>query len=160
MKQKYFDIYCENPLKTYNKIKEYFLPIKPKFQWSFGKLQKAKILEINSFDLTWKSKWNEPRHEYNPRVFISLFNYIHLYIEWTLDKNSMDDMVYWEAALWWMYFGKSLPEAVDKSVGWQNYNKETDSYEDMQFILLKEPWQTMYNNNDLPKIKYEGNIKD
>lgn len=153
---KYFDFYWENPLRTYKKAKEYFLPIKPKFQWSFGKSNKAKILEINSFDLTWKSKWDEPRHEWNPRCYFSLFNYIHLYIEWTIGKNSMDDMVYWEAILWWIYFGKSLPEAVKKSSGWQDYNKETNCYEDMKFVLLKEPWQTMYNNNELPKIKYES----
>lgn len=161
MNNKWIDWYWENPLKTYNKIKKYFRPIKTKYQWTFGFSNKAKLLELNAFDVTWKSKWDEPRHEYNPRIFFSLFNYIHLYIEWTLkEKDSMCDMVYWEAALWWLYFNKSLPKAIDAISGWQDYNKETNTYENIKFTLLKEPWQTMYNNNELPKIKYEGNIKD
>ena len=61
IQNKYFDLYLENPLKTYKAIKKYFRPIKPKFQWSWYKSNKAKILEINSFDLMWKDKWNSPR---------------------------------------------------------------------------------------------------
>lgn len=154
LRNKWIDWFYENPLTTYNKVKEYFLPIKPKFQWSFGKLRKARILEFNSFDLTWKDKFNSPRHEYNPRIFLSLFNYIHLYVEWTLEKDPMDDMVYWEAILDWMYYGKSLQEA--NTNGWTQYNKETDSYESMEFVSLKEPYQTMYKNKELNNIYYES----
>lgn len=152
---KYFDFYWENPLKTYNLVKKYFRDIKSKFQLTFGKRYKAKILELNAFDLTWKDKYNSPRHEYNPRIFFSLFDYIHLYVVWTIG-DSMDDMVYWEAILNWMYYGKSLQEAIKESIGWQNYNKETDSYEDIKFILLREPYQTMYNNNELKNWYYGG----
>ena len=150
---KYFDFYWENPLKTYNLVKKYFRDIKPKFQWKFGKRRKAKILELNAFDLTWKDKWNSPRHEYNPRIFFSLFNYIHLYVEWTLG-DSMEDMVYWEAILDWMYYGKSLQEACTN--GWCQYNKELDEYEHLIFTVLKEPYQTMYNNKELKNWYYGG----
>lgn len=150
---KYFDFYWENPLKTYNLVKKYFRDIKPKFQWGFGKRCKAKILELNAFDLTWKDKWNSPRHEYNPRIFFSLFNYIHLYIEWTLG-DSMEDMVYWEAILDWMYYGKNLQEACTN--GWAQYNKELDEYEHLIFTVLKEPYQTMYNNKELKNWYYGG----
>lgn len=150
---KYFDFYWENPLKTYNLVKKYFRDIKPKFQWKFGKRRKAKILELNAFDLTWKDKWNSPRHEYNPHIFFSLFNYIHLYVEWTLG-DSMEDMVYWEAILDWMYYGKSLQEACTN--GWCQYNKELDEYEHLIFTVLKEPYQTMYNNKELKNWYYGG----
>lgn len=150
---KYFDFYWENPLKTYNLVKKYFRDIKPKFQWKFGKSRKAKILEINAFDLTWKDKWNSPRHEYNPRIFFSLFNYIHLYVEWTLG-DSMEDMVYWEAILDWMYYGKSLQEACTN--GWCQYNKELDEYEHLIFTMLREPYQTMYNDKELKNWYYGG----
>lgn len=153
---KYFDFYWENPLKTYNLVKKYFRDIKPKFQWYFGKRNKAKILEINSFDLTWKDKWNSPRHEFNPHIFFSLFNYIHLYVEWTLG-DSMEDMVYWEAILDWMYYGKSLQEACTN--GWAQYNRELDEYEHLIFTVLKEPYQTMYNNNNELKNWYYGGTK-
>lgn len=150
---KYFDFYWENPLKTYNLVKKYFRDIKPKFQWKFGKRRKAKILELNAFDLTWKDKWNSPRHEYNPHIFFSLFNYIHLYVEWTLG-DSMEDMVYWEAILDWMYYGKSLQEACTN--GWCQYNKELDEYEHLIFTVLKGPYQTMYNNKELKNWYYGG----
>ena len=94
IQNKYFDLYLENPLKTYKAIKKYFRPIKPKFQWSWYKSNKAKILEINSFDLMWKDKWNSPRHEFNPRINISIFNRLHVYINFTVNGDSMSDMVY------------------------------------------------------------------
>lgn len=150
---KYFDIWHENPLKTYNKVKKYFRPLKPRFQWSFGYSKwKPIILEFNLFDVTWKDKYNSPRHEYNPRLILSLFRCVHLYVEWTL-KDGMEDMVYWEAILDWMYYGKSLQEACTN--GWTEYNKNTDSYEPMKFILLQEPYHTMFENNELNNLYYE-----
>lgn len=151
---KWIDWFWENPLKTYNKVKKYFLPIKPQFQWTFGFRNKARILELNSFDLTWKDKWNSPRHEYNPRLFFSLFNYIHLYIEWTVSKDSLDDTAYWEAVLDWMYYGKDLQKAC--TTGWCDWNKETQTYEKIKFILLREPYQTMFENNELNNLYYDG----
>lgn len=158
---KYFHWYWENPFKTYNKIKKYFLPLRPRISFGVYKGKNAKILDVSSLDLTWKSKWNSPRHELNPRIRVSIFNRLHILIDFSVEKyGSMNDMAYWEAALWWLYFGKSLPDAVKRSSGWQEYNKETDCYEDMKFTILREPWHTMYNNNDLPKLKYERNIKN
>ena len=154
---KYFDIYIENPLKTYNKIKKYFLPLKPKFSWSFGKGNKAKILDIKSFDVFWKDKWDSPRHEYNPRIMISLFNYIHFYIDFTLDRGGMIDMVYWEAILDFIYYGKNLQDAC--TTGWTDFNEETQSYEKMTFVMLKESYQNQYMNNELTNIHYEGTTR-
>ena len=91
----YFDICVENPLKSYNKIKKYFKALKPRFKIGFYKGNGSKILMLNSFDITWKDKWNTPRHEINPRISISLFNYIHINIDFTLKEDSMNDMVYW-----------------------------------------------------------------
>lgn len=153
---KWFNIYWENPFKTYNKIKKYFRRIKLKFSWTFiKKKSSAKILEFNSFDLTWKDKWNSPRYEFNPRINISLFQYIHLHIELTLKEDSMSDIAYWEAALYWLYYNKSLHRAVKNATGWTQYNEETKRYEPIPFQILKEPFQTMYNNHNLPIIKYE-----
>lgn len=154
---KYFDIYIENPFKTYNKIKRYFLPLKLKFLWGFSKGNKAKILVINSFDVCWKDKWNSPRHEWNPRIMISLFNYIHLYVDFTLDDGGITDMVYWEAILDFIYYGKSLQDAC--TTGWTDFNEETQSYEKMTFVMLKEPYQSQYMNNELTNIHYESTTR-
>lgn len=159
LQNKYFDFYFENPFKTYNKIKDYFRIIKPKFQIAWFKSNKAKILEVNSFDLMWKDKWNSPRHEFNPRILISIFNYLHIRIDFTIGEDSMHDMVYWEAALWWLYYNKPLHKAFKYSSGWSDYDEKTNSYKPMSFHILKEPWQTMYNNKQLPEITYENSCK-
>lgn len=159
LQNKYFDLYFENPFKTYNKIKDYFRFIKPRFQVNWYKSNKAKILEINSFDLMWKDKWNSPRHEFNPRIFISFFNRLHIYIEFTLGDDSMSDMVYWEAALWWLYYNKPLTKAIKYSSGWSDYDEETNSYKPMSFRILREPWNTLYNNKQLPEINYESTAR-
>ena len=155
----YFDFYFENPLATYNKIKQYFRPLKTKWSLYKGAGREAKILSISSFDLMWKDKWYTPRHEYNPRVEISLFNYFHWKMEFTLKEDGMDDMVYWEAALQWVYYKKPLHKAIKESSGWSNYNKETDKYEPMQFRILREPWQSMYDNRHLPELYYENTTR-
>lgn len=154
----YFDIYITNPFRLYNKIKKYFRPLKFKIYFSrmFGNC--AKILEITSFDLTWKDKWHSPRHEYNPRINISLFNYFHWRIELTLDGDMMNDMVYWESALSWMYYNKSLPQAIKSCTGWKQFNKETGQEETITFKLLNEPWQTQYDNQTLENIIYEDTL--
>lgn len=156
---KYFDIYVENPLKSYNKIKKYFKALKPRFNIGFYKGNGPKILMLNSFDIAWKDKWNTPRHEINPRIAISLFNYIHINIEFTLKEDSMNDMVYWEAALYWLHYKKSLHRAVKNATGWTQYNEQTKKYEPIPFQILKEPFQTMYNNHNLPIIKYEDTTR-
>lgn len=155
---KYFYIYIENPLKTYNKVKKYFLPLKPKFQLNFGKGRKAKILDINSFDVCWKDKWDSPRHEWNPRIMISLFNYIHIYIDFTRDNGGIIDMIYWEIALTWIYYGKDLTESIKLSEGWEEYNNGIA--EPIKFKVLKSKYQQLYNTGNLPKIMYEERSKD
>lgn len=159
LQNKYFDFYFENPFKTYNKIKDYFRIIKPKFQIGWFKSNKAKILEINSFDLMWKDKWNSPRHEFNPRILISIFNYLHIRIDFTIGEDSMHDMVYWESALWWLYYNKPLNKAIEYSSGWSDYDEETNSYKPMSFCILKEPWHTLYNNKQLPEFTYESTTR-
>ena len=76
-----------------------------------------------------------------------------------MSNGSLDDMVYWEAALYWLYYNLSLSEAIDEAVGWSYYNKETNEYELIKFELLKEPWQTMYINKELKEIMYESTTR-
>lgn len=153
----YFDIYLENPFKTYNKVKRWFKPINPKFQWYFGKRYKPIFLELKSFDVLWKDKFNEPRHEFNPRIKISLFNYIHLYVDFTTGDN-MTDMVYWEAILDWIYYDKDLQEACTNH--WQQYNNETKEYEYLSFELLKDKYQKKFDNKELKNWYYKLNNND
>ena len=160
MINKYFDIYLENPLKTYNKIKGYFRSLKMQCSFQRWKANEAQILSINSFDVIWKDKYDSPRHEFNPRIEISLFNYFHWRIDFTLGDDSMDDIVYWETALYWLYYDKTLSEAIKEANGWSTLNKETGQYEEMTFNVLTSHWQYKYNcdQNSL-NFKYEDTTR-
>lgn len=154
-----FDIYWENPLKTYMKIKRFFLPLKPKIRCNFQYYKNcAKILEFNSFDVTWKDKYDTPRHELSPYITITLFNFIHLRVNFVADSDSLSEMVYWEAALYWLYYGKTLQDSVKEASGWSDFNKETGKYEEIPFVILQEPWQTDYNNK-LLNFLYEDRAR-
>lgn len=149
-----FDIFIENPFKTYNKIKKYFLPLRPKFQISFYKSNCAKILEFNSYDLIWKDKYDSPRVEFPPRIIIHLFNYIHIYISFNIKCKLKKDYlltedVYWEAALWWLYYNLDLAAAVKESDSWESNGKIIKHY------ILREPYQRMYEDNNLGVIYYK-----
>lgn len=151
----WFNFYWENPFKTYNKIKKYFKSLTPKIKIGFGKRNKAKILEIYSYDLMWKDKYNSPRHEYNPRILISLFNYIHIYIFFNID-DSFNDMLYWEAALYWLYYKESLQKCVNYC-NYSEFDSEMSRYNSRFYMPLKEPYATMFFNKELKDIYYDYN---
>lgn len=149
----WFDFYLENPFKTYNKIKKYFKPLTPKIEIGFGKRNKAKILEIYSYDLMWKDKYDSPRHEYSPRILISLFNYIHIYILFNVN-DSFNDMLYWEAALYWLYYKESLQKCVNYC-NYSEFDSDTSCYNPRFYMPLKEPYSTMFYNKKLKNIYYD-----
>ena len=121
---------------------------------SMCKSNKAKIFELNSFDVLWKDKYDTPRHEFNPRIMLSLFNYIHLYI-WFNVEDSFSDMVYWESILTWIYYDRGLCDSIKECTGWTQFNEEGEE-EFIKFKLLKEPYQTLLENNKLINIIYEN----
>ena len=100
-----------------------------------------------------KDKYDTPRHEISPRIYISLFSCIHIMINFIADSDSLSDMVYWEAALYWLYYDKTLNEAIQESTGWSTLNEKTEQFEEIPFVILKEPWQTMYLSKQL-NFKY------
>ena len=68
----------------------------------------------------------------------------------------MNDIAYWEAALWWLYYNKPLATAVKRATGWADYDKETDTYKPMKFYILKEPYHSLCERKQLTKIMYEN----
>lgn len=152
----YFYFYWSNPLKTYNKAKKYFRKIITKFKINACKSNYAKIIDFTSFDITWKDKYNSPRHEFNPRIQLSLFNYIHFTLEFLLSNDDFENMVCWEAMLNWLFYDKNLQEAVNESTGWTKYNPKTGKNELIEFTVLKDSLQIQYDNNELEHIIYEN----
>lgn len=162
MKNNYFWINLKNPFKTYNKIKKYFKSLKPQFYigrtWGYN----SRILDIVCCDVCWKSKWDSPRHEWDPYFKLALFNTFEFRITWSYINSSGDNesMEYWESALNWIYFNKDLQSSVEDATGWQHLNPETNTWEDKKYNFLRKPYQQYYNNGNLNKIYYEGDIRN
>lgn len=119
---KYFAWSIENPFKTWWKARKYFkfpnIAIhfsnnKNSFPYA-SKSWQGKLLDINIHDLFWKDKYNSPRHERNPLIYICLFGKWSLWI--TFHKTFIDEfgdktdesLHYWEYLLDYLYYSKSL----------------------------------------------------
>lgn len=146
---KYFNIFIENPLKTWWKAKEYFkFPkieihkvgklIHKKVHTEFGDYvddglywcpyvytDKLKsILNIFSSDVLWKDKYDSPRHERNPIIWILFFKRIGFCITFNvtyldeLGKVRDGNMYYWEFLLNYVYYEHDLKLALNASGPW------------------------------------------
>lgn len=118
----WFAFQIENPFKTWWKARKYFkIPhtvikfINNKHRFPYAcKYWQGKILDINIHDIEWKDKWNSPRHEFNPLIYICLFGrfsiWIYPKIYWfdEFGERKSEDMHYWEYLLDYLYYSKSL----------------------------------------------------
>lgn len=116
--EKWIHFYIDNPLKTWWKARKYFKRPKihcyigtPRFTCPYATYSRiGKILDIYSADIMWKDKWNSPRHERSPYVWICLFNKIcftitfHIYYRDEFGEKKAGDMEYWEYLLEWLYY--------------------------------------------------------
>lgn len=115
-------ISIENPFKTWWKAKKYFkfpnikvfmFYNKNSFPYATSKWR-GKILDVDIHDLYWKDKWNSPRHEINPLIYVCLFSRLGLWI--TFCKTYINEFGekedqsshYWEYVLDYLYYSKSL----------------------------------------------------
>lgn len=78
----------------------------------------GKIIDIDVWDVSWKDKWNSPRHERDPFIYICLFGCIGFkitfYMKWINPDCEIKNvsMEYWEYILECIYYNKSLKEAI------------------------------------------------
>lgn len=111
----------ENPFKTWWKARKYFKAPKLSLKFSSHKYHfpyaskywQGKILDINIHDIYWKNKWNSPRHERNPLIYICLFSRFSVWIYPTITyynefgEKENGDMYYWEYLLNYLYYSKN-----------------------------------------------------
>lgn len=112
----------ENPLKTWWKARKYFkfpdikmcvTNNKHTFPYASSKWR-GTILDINIHDVYWKDKYNSPRHERNPLIYICLFSKWSLWITFCkifineFGEDTDESMHYWEYMLDYLYYSKSL----------------------------------------------------
>ena len=115
-------ININNPFKTWWKARKYFK--RPSIKCHFGLLKYSfpyanmnyigKIIDISIQDVMWKDKYNSPRHERNPYVWICLFRLFRFEISTRInaltETGKVEDrsMFYWEYLLDYLYYSKSL----------------------------------------------------
>ena len=115
-------ININNPFKTWWKARKYFK--RPSVKFYFGLLKYnfpyanrdyiGKIIDISIHDVMWKDKYNSPRHERNPYVWICLFRLFRFEIGTRINDITETGKVedrstfYWEYLLDYLYYSKSL----------------------------------------------------
>ena len=120
---KWINIYIENPFKTWLKVKKYFKRPKCKVNFFLNPVYNcpfwdlsciAKIIEIRISDVVWKDKYNSPRHEISPYVWICFFKRFGCSINWHIyyydefGEKRQGDIYYWEYLLDYIYYNKNL----------------------------------------------------
>lgn len=148
-----------NPWYHWWKVRKYFTRPKAHFMyaknfWTFGlpivKSYYNPILDIRFLALGWKSKYDSPRHEWDPMISITfLRTYTLLWtFNWQTKENMYSDtssMATWEAILDYTYFNKSIDYIVEEHI-WKH---------DSDYITII-PNMTINGIINYLKIKYEN----
>lgn len=136
----YIDI--SNPKRTMTKIKGIFKPLKCYFKYEKGDyapnpilwVSKPNYIQIIIHDVLWKDKYDTPRFECSPYVWIHIFKWNWVWY-WSLplhQKHGEDE--YWEQALWYLYYHKTISQFVI-------------DYPDIKVAKESWPWQDMKGNS-------------
>lgn len=156
---KWIDICIENPLKTWKKVKQYFKKPKlsinffshPMYNCPFASFKNiAKILEIRASDVGWKEKYDSPRHERPPYIWVCLFKRFGFSFNWHIwyqdeyGKTHSGDDFYWEYLLDYLYFNKNLNH-------YDIWVQNSELYKEYKYII---PVVAMsLNENGIKKLK-------
>ena len=146
--RKWIYLNINNPFKTMKKLKDIFKPLKCHFKWNTKDdwfpliwCSNPAYIHIMSVDVGWKDKFNSPRYEYPPAIWIHLFK-LNLIWYWELSNEKyMDD--YWEQALWYLYYYGNISygrlnspdiEKAKESWPWEDMRTKQSSWND-KFLL-------------------------
>lgn len=154
-------IHIDNPFATWWKARKYFK--RPSINYHFGLLKYSfpyanrdyigKIIDISIQDVMWKDKYNSPRHERNPYVWICLFRLFRFEISTRInaltETGKVEDrsMFYWEYLLNYLYYSKSLKinqcwEHSSKVYYYTKYYSNREDGEEDQVVPYKMVIQT------------------
>lgn len=152
----WISICVEDPLKTWRKAKKFFR--KPQWEINFFSNSiyncpftdvnyTAKILDIEFRDVGWKDKYDSPRHETDPYIWICFFKKFGLSISWHVyyrdEFNDRKDgsCFYWEYLLDYLYYNKTLKAysvwTSDSKIYplLVNYGDKEDTYEPAKNVI-------------------------
>lgn len=140
---KYLYIDISNPKKTMNKLKGIFKPLKRYFRSEQGLyapypvlwVSEPHFIQIMFHDVGWKDKYDTPRFEYPPYIWIHIYKWNWVWY-WSLPLHQVDkDDEYWEQALWYLYYTNTISQGL--------INKP-----DIQKAKESWPWQDMRGNSN------------
>ena len=136
----WINISIESPFKTMKKLKGIFIPLQRRIifggkhiYYPFIYCPKPSKILIRCNDVRWKDKWETPRYEDPPYIWIHLFG-LNLIFYWVLVDKSLDNDDYWEQALWYLYYYNMYSQGL---LDEPNIEKARESW----------PWQDLHNNS-------------
>jgi len=119
----YIDI--SNPKKTMNKLKGIFKPLKLYFRFTKDIyapypvlwVSEPSYIQIMFHDVGWKDKYDTPRFEYHPYIWIHIYKWNFVWY-WDFPKSFrlanpkkyIDE--YWEQALWYLYYYNTYSQGL------------------------------------------------
>ena len=93
---------------------------------------RGRILSVEAFGVGWKDKYDTPRFESNPHIYITLFNIIGINIIWgfNYDYNApaelrYDSDHYWEQVLWCLYYCDGDLNKARSSWPWRGMDEKS-----------------------------------
>ena len=122
------------------KLKGVFKPLKCYFKGNLHSdwfpmlwCSKPAFIHIMSVDVGWKDKYDTPRYEYPPAIWIHLFG-INLIWYWDIKRDEYTDD-YWEQALWYLHYYHTYSQGLlDKP----NIEKAKEAIIEAGKILAKQ----------------------
>lgn len=123
-----------NPFKTMKKLKGVFKPLKCYFylgknHWHITNHCYCPSVFIKTCDVGWKDKYDTPRYEHPPYIWIHLFKW-NIILYWSLPSHKIQETnQYWEQALWYLYYYNNISygcnepnvEKAKESWPWEDY---------------------------------------
>jgi len=144
--KKYLYISISNPKKTLNKLKGVFKPLKCYFKFSDKNwnpvlwCSNPSWIQIVAQDVGWKNKYDTPRYEYVPYVWIHIFKWNFIWYWDMLPHQTMEIADYWEQALWYLYFYDNTSYGCDKP----NIEKARESWPWIDSITKQSTWTNKF----------------
>ena len=137
-----------NPLITYKKARKVFKPLHLYFRYGKninpdGWYSKPAFIQIVFDDVSWKDKYDTPRFEGPPCIWIHIYKYNFIWY-WSLPRHQfIEEDAYWEQLLWYVYYYDTYSQGLlDKpdinkakeSWPWQDYKTKESSWTDKYLI--------------------------
>jgi hypothetical protein len=147
-----FNFICldiSNPFRTMKRVKGVFVPLRCVFRHGknihreiynyYFNNPSSSFFKIKSRDVMWKDKYDTPRHESDPIIWIRIFNYDFIWT-WDLYPHLKETKLYvsdwWEQVLWYVYYNDCDLEKAKEKWPWADFKTDESTWNN-KFVLKK-----------------------